>query len=45
MFEVTNTIKKLDGKFKKTTLMDLLKTNDETGTTNDIFFTLFHPFL
>lgn len=37
MFEVTNTIKKLDGKFKKTTLMDLLKTNEEVGTTNDIF--------
>ncbi len=35
MFEVTNTIKKLDGKYKKTNLSDLLKTNEEKG--NDVF--------
>lgn len=35
MFEVTNTIKKLDGKFKKTSLADLLLTNDEKD--NDVF--------
>lgn len=35
MYEVTNTIKKLDGKFRKNSLADLLRTNDEKE--NDIF--------
>lgn len=35
MFEVTNTIKKLDGKFKKTTLSDLLQTKSDETT--DVF--------
>lgn len=35
MFEVTNTIKKLDGKYKKVNLSDLLRTSDEKG--NDVF--------
>lgn len=35
MFEVTNTIKKLDGKLKKVSLADLLKVNDQRP--NDVF--------
>lgn len=35
MFEVTNTIKKLEGKYKKTSLADLLKLNTETSS--DVF--------
>lgn len=35
MFEVTNTIKKLDGKYKKTSLSDLLRTDEEKS--NDVF--------
>ncbi len=35
MFEVTNTIKKLNGKFHKVSLNDLLRTNDESS--NDVF--------
>ena len=35
MFEVTNTIKKLDGKLKKTNLASLLRSNNETN--NDVF--------
>ena len=35
MFEVTNTIKKLEGTYKKTSLADLLKVNTEQ--TNDVF--------
>lgn len=35
MFEVTNAIKKLDGKYKKTVLADLIK--NQTETSNDVF--------
>lgn len=35
MFEVTNTIKKLDGKLKKVSLTELLRTNDNSST--DVF--------
>ncbi len=35
MFEVTNTIKKLNGKYRKTTLNDLLRSNEEKA--NDVF--------
>ncbi len=35
MYEVTNTIKKLSGKYQKVSLFDLLRTNDENE--NDVF--------